>query len=96
LNFYWEIRATNDYIRQLGELSIETQASIGQRWIEVATSENPLSIGKTVSCPQGRPFVLVIFPGLAYEFVYKLDEKNKIILLINCERLTFLDHGQID
>lgn len=96
MTFYWEIRATDDYIGQLGDLDFVTQSSIGQRWIEVATSEDPFTIGRTVSCPQGKPFVLVIFPGLPFEFIYKIDHTSKTILLINCERLTFLDHGQAD
>jgi len=94
LTFYWEIKATDDYIDQLSNLSAEDQANIGRKWIDVATSKNPLGVGRTTSCPQGKPFVLVIFPGLAFEFVYELDNENKIIRLINCERLTFLDYGQ--
>ena len=95
MTFYWEIKATDDYIDQLSQLSEKDQSDIGRHWIEVATNEDPLAIGRTTTCPQGKPFVLVIFPGLAFEFIYELDRDNKIIRLINCERLTFLDHGQV-
>ena len=94
MTFYWEIKATDDYIDQLSNLSEKNQSNISRQWILVASSEDPLKIGRTTSCPQGKPFVLVIFPGLTFEFIYELDKENKMIRLINCDRLTFLDHAQ--
>lgn len=94
MTFYWDIIPTQDYIDQLSSIDIGTQIKIEKCWMEVASTIEPLNVGSTATCPQGRPYVLVIFPGLAYEFLYRIDRDNKAIHLINCRKLTFLDYGQ--
>ena len=93
--FNWQIIATSRYLNQIYELPISQQSLIEKKWIEVASSENPLDIGSTSTCgEQIDPSVVVIFSGLAYEFIYEINTSHKIIRLINCEKLTFLDYGQ--
>ena len=93
--FYWQIAATTQYLDQVSRLPINIQESIGKRWIEVATNVNPMNIGNTSTRGQEpNPNVVVMFPGLTFEFVYRINKTTETILLINCEELHFLNHGQ--
>jgi hypothetical protein len=97
LTFYWQIIATRRYLDQVSELSIPIQELIGKAWIKVASHEDPTAIGNTDTCGEHTsPNVVVIFPGLEFEFIYMVDQTEKTIRLINCEKLSFLDYGQID
>lgn len=95
--FHWDIIATSRYINQVSKLSIQEQELIQRQWIEVANAPNPLTVGQASTCGQPvNPSVVVIFPGLAFEFIYEIIQADNTIRLINCERLTFLNHGQVD
>ncbi len=64
--------------------------------MKVCEHENPLEVGSTDSCGSFNPIYVVIFPGLAYEFVFEIRKQDKQIRLINCERLGILNHGQTE
>jgi len=96
LSFHWRIIATDEYIDQVSKLDIKVQDKILNSWIEVAKHSDPRDIGSNVSCTKKSDYVLVIFPGLTFEFVYKIDNSDKTIRLLNCEKLAILDHGQPD
>ncbi|PWU80396.1 MAG: hypothetical protein DLM72_12510 [Candidatus Nitrosopolaris wilkensis] len=95
---YWRITAIDEYIDQVASLPFEIQDLIQNKWIEVAKHKTPTEIGNTSTCGdnQTSPNVVVIFPGLAFEFIYIIDQTEKTIRLINCEKFTFLDYSQID
>ncbi|MDP9288797.1 MAG: hypothetical protein M3P08_11445 [Thermoproteota archaeon] len=96
MTFYWRIVATDEYYSLVSSLPLDIQDQIQNRWIETAKHENPRDVGSTMTCSKHSEYVVVIFPGLTYEFLYKMDESERVIRLLSCERLTFLDHGQID
>ena len=93
---FWQISATEDYINQVIQLSLDVQNNIQNAWIEVSHHENPREVGGTDDCgtEEDCPFIVVIFAGLPFEFIYELDRTNRKLTIIDCHRLTFLDHGQ--
>jgi len=95
-SIYWDIIASRKYIDQVSELAITTQSEIGKKWTELAHKRDPTKFGKITPCKQGKPYFIIIFPGITFEFVFKLDRRKKEIHLLSCEELTFLKHGQLD
>lgn len=96
-SLHWQIVAIDRYIDQVSDLALGLQDRIQSQWVDVASHENPRDIGATADCgAKDAPFIIVIFPGIPYEFMYEIDKLNKVIRLINCRRLSFLDHGQHD
>jgi hypothetical protein len=99
LAFYWNIEVIDEYLEQVKKLDLGTQHKIEQQWIEVAKHENPREVGYTDDCGKGEeecPYIVVRFQGIACEFIYKMDKVKRILTLIHCERLTFLDYGQTE
>ncbi|MGC1133438.1 MAG: hypothetical protein WA941_11480 [Nitrososphaeraceae archaeon] len=92
----WRIVATDDYIADTSQLSIGIQDQIQKSWIEVSKHQNPRDVGSTDVCDKHDSYVVVIFAGLEYKFVYKMDETEQIIRLLSCRKLTILDHGQTE
>lgn len=99
MSSYWQIEGIDEYVEQTGKLPIAIQHKFQEQWMEVAKHENPRDVGYTDDCGKGGeecPYIVVRFQGIAYEFIYKMDKANRILRLINCERLTFLDYGQTE
>lgn len=97
MTFYWDIIVTKRYLKSVSKYPITTQERIGKRWLQVARSGDPMSIGLTSPCGQKEdPSVVVVFPGLDFEFIYRVYEKAKAILLINCREIDLSDYGQVD
>ena len=96
MTLYWRIVATDEYITQVSNLSLGVQDQIQNKWIEIAQHQNPRDVGDTAASSKHSEYIVVVFPGLAYEFVYKIDQAEKIIRLVNCKRLDILDYGVID
>ena len=84
----WRIVAIDDYINQVSQFSIEIQDNIQQQWISVA-SQDDLNNIKKIKCPQGHDFYKKIFQGLSFSFIFKIDESNRTIELINCQNSNF-------
>jgi len=85
--FHWQIVATDKYIGQVCKLDIHIQNNIQNKWIEVAKQKNPRNVGSTDDCGTNEeecPFIVVIFQGLTFEFIYEIDKKNEKITLIDC------------
>ncbi len=61
-------------------------------------SPNPKDVGGTDTCDRGNEdnenAVLVVFEGLEFEFIYEIDDGEKVIRLINCKKLTFIEDSQ--
>src|SRR5690606_3970014 len=94
---FWQIVAIDEYIRQVSDLTLGVQDNIQKKWVEVAQHEDPRAVGNTADCgAMDTTFIIVIFPGIPYEFMYEIDKPNRILRLINCRRLSFLDYGQPD
>lgn len=83
-------------MKQAREISFTTQSEIIRKWTEVASQKDPTKIGRVTPCKRGKPYFIVIFPGIKYEFVFKVEKKRKTIHLMSCVRLKFLDYGQPD
>lgn len=97
MSSHWQIIATDEYIEQVGKLPLGIQNNIQQKWIEVAQHDNPREVGATADCGKDEeecPYIVVVFAGLAFEFIYKIDKANRTLTLINCKKLPILDHGQ--
>lgn len=90
---FWNIDITDIYFDQVSSIPIEVHRKIEEFIQELTNSENPRNVGSSASCPTDD-FILTIYPGLPYEFIYQLDENEKTITLINCERKGFLDYAQ--
>lgn len=93
---FWQIVATQKYIDSVKDLPLGIQDNIQKKWMEISTTPYPRTVGNTDDCGTHAPFVLAVFPGIAYEFVYEIKAEQQEIWLISCKRLTFLDHGQPD
>lgn len=81
-------------MKDVREITITTQSEILTKWLEVARKKDPTKIGRVTRCKVGKPYFIVIFPGIEYEFVFKLEKKRKTIHLMSCVRLKFLDNAQ--
>ncbi|MER5174608.1 MAG: hypothetical protein ABJB76_01085 [Candidatus Nitrosocosmicus sp.] len=92
---YWTITVIENYFNQLSQFSIEIQTNIHQQWSKIADQEDISNIKKT-RCPQGHEYFKIVFQGLAFEFIFQLEEKDKKIRLINCKELEFSKHAQVD
>lgn len=90
----WRIVAIDDYINQVSQFQIDIQNNIQQQWVNVAYEED-ISVIKRTRCPQGHDYYNVIFQGLAFKFIIKIDDSNREIRLISCTELDFLKHGQV-
>ena len=93
MKVFWNIDITDRYFEQVSQIPIREHANIERFINELSTHENPTVVGSSTVCPKDD-FVLAIYPGLLYEFIYHIDKQEKTITLISCEKLTFLDHGQ--
>lgn len=65
------------------------------RILRDALKEKLSDSSNTIRWVQGHDCFLTFFHWLGYEFIYKVDNSDKKIELISCERLTFLDYGHI-
>ena len=90
---FWNIDITDEYFNQVSVISINIQVNIEKFLDELRTTEDPRTIGDSYRCPRDN-YILTIYPGLSYEFIYHIDDKEKTITLISCERLGFLDYAQ--
>lgn len=95
MTFYWQITAFTGYLEQVSQIDIPTQAIIQRKWIEVASSPDPKDVGGIDTCGSEEDnAVLVVFEDLEYEFIYEIDKAQRVIRLINCKKLTFLEEAQ--
>jgi len=92
---YWNIDITDEYFNQVCDIPINIQANIEKFLDALKTTKDPKTIGESYKCPKGN-YIFTIYPGLPYEFIYHIDENEKTITLISCERLGFLDYGQTE
>ena len=90
---FWNIDITDIYFNQVSSIPIEIHRTIEEFIQELTNNENPRNVGSSYSCPTDD-FILTIYPGLPYEFIYEINNIEKTITLINCERLRFLDYAQ--
>ena len=90
---FWNIDITDKYFDQVSSIPIDIHRIIEQFIQELVNSENPRNVGSSYSCPTDD-FILTIYPGLNYEFIYELNSTEKTITLISCERKGFLDYAQ--
>jgi len=84
---YWQISAIEDYINQVIQLPIDNQNNIQNMWIEVSHHEDPRDVGSWDDCgtdDKDCPFIVVIFEGLPFEFMYEMDKDNEKLTLIDC------------
>lgn len=89
-NNFWQIVATDRYLAQVGILHINIQSNILDQWIEVAKHDNPRDVGSTDDCGntiEECQFIVVIFAGLPFEFMYEMDHQNRILRVIDCHSL---------
>ena len=96
---YWQIVATSEYIDQVCKLDITIQSNIQNKWIEVAQHKDHREVGSCDDCgsnDEDCPFIVVIFMGLPFEFMYEINHVEHKLTLIDCYKLTFLEHGQTD
>lgn len=82
---FWQITGTNGYIDQVMQFSLHDQNNMETALIELSHHENPRSFGSTDICPKDN-FIVVIFAGIPFEFIYEIDEKNHRLRFINCRR----------
>ncbi len=96
---YWRVSYGVDFIKQTSILVVSTQAKIHNAVSKVANHEDPRDAGRYVDC--GRDgggadchYIAQIYAGLAFEFIYEINEKDKELTYIDCHELDFLKHGQ--
>ena len=89
-NNYWQIVATDRYIEQVSRLHINIQSNILNQWIEVAKHDDPREVGSWDDCgnaDEDCPFIVVIFAGLPFEFMYEMDKQNRLLRVMDCYQL---------
>lgn len=87
---FWQIVATDEYIDQVCQLDIRIQNNIQEQWIEVSKHEDPRDLGQWDDCgadDEDCPFIVVIFPGLEFEFMYEIDRDDQKLTLVDCHPL---------
>ncbi len=89
----WRIVAIDEYINQVSQFPIDIQDNIQQQWIRVAKQDD-LNDVKNTRCPQGHDYYKKIFQSLNFNFIFKIDENNRTIELINCQQLDFSKYDQ--
>lgn len=93
----WNIHFEADYVDQIIKLDLNIQRNIEKHITELSYQKNPRDYGYTTDCGKNDedcPYIIVIFQGLSYEFMYRMYPDQNKLLFIDCYRLDILDHGQ--
>jgi len=84
---FWNIDYEEDYINQMIGLSIQEQSRIENAIKELPYYENPRDYGQTDDCgsdDEDCPFIVAIYPGLAYEFMFEMNPDTHTLIFIDC------------
>jgi len=84
---YWQITCTDKYLNQIIQFSLHEQNNIEVALIELSHQKEPMDYGSTDKCPVDG-FVLAIFSGLPFEFIYQVDVPNQKLKFVSCEKIT--------
>ena len=92
----WTIDYEDGFIKQISQLAIETQDKIQKKISNVAIFDDPRQAGSYMDCGSDDdcPYIVQIYPGLAFEFTYEMDTHNGVLKYLDCFELDILNHGQ--
>lgn len=93
----WTVIGEDYFIRQVSKFSISIQTNIQREISRVAALEDPREGGSYSDCGNDDddcPYIVQIYAGLPFEFVYEMNRKKAELTYIDCSELDFLKYGQ--
>lgn len=84
---YWTISYEEDYINQINQLPIPQRVNIEKFLVELSYYKDPRDFGYTTDCGRNDedcPYILTIFSGLPFEFMYRMYPNDHKLLFIDC------------
>ncbi len=85
---FWTIIYEEDYINQTITQPIDVQSNIGKVITGLTYYDDPRTVaGSWADCGTDDdecPFIVAIFPGLPFEFMFEKDLDNRKLTFIDC------------